>query len=123
MSDKQLRLGELVELLQQIERDDQTRVEFDFCELTPGLLHSYRGYYEHLAIEPGTNPVLLDQFITDLDLAVGQEYEGWKGGRYTMNRDTPIWVAYRGHNHHTVITGAVKDYNTVILQTSYRERY
>jgi hypothetical protein len=118
---KQLNLGELIDLLKQIERDDLTSVEFDFCGIAPGRLHSYRGYYEQLAIEPDNIYVLLDPFIADLEIAVGQTYEGYKGGDFTMHRDTPVWISSYGEAKNTVITGVKKIYNQVILKTRYQE--
>ena len=58
--------------------------------------HSYRGYYEDLAFEP------TDEIIKVIDLkaicqsARGKTFEGWKGGSYEMNEDTPVWIAERG---------------------------
>lgn len=57
--------------------------------------HSYRGYYEQLSFEPAENIRLKDM----LDLAIaanGATYEGWKGGSYTMDLDTTVWIASEG---------------------------
>jgi hypothetical protein len=119
MTKKQLNLGELVDLLKQVERDEQTTVMFDFCGLAPDKIRSYRGYYEQLSVDYREGITLLEPFISDLDLAIGQTYEGYKGGEFTMHRGTPLWVSPYGRAETTVITGIMKHYNTVILKTRY----
>jgi len=57
--------------------------------------HSYRGYYEQLAFEPAEN-VPLKQMLDLAIAANGATYEGWKGGQYTMNLDTTVWIALEG---------------------------
>lgn len=95
----------------------------------PTALSSYRGYYDHLAIErsgdqpkltevatpgrpfdseylgrytPGTSevriayPATVSELSDALKLAVGETFEGYKGGQYTMTWNTPLWVSEYG---------------------------
>lgn len=90
----------------------------------PTSLSSYRGFYDQLAIErdafgfertelsgrgksfgdytPGhsavhirTNPTVGD-LVKALNLAVGEEFEGFKGGQFRMDEDTILWVSQYG---------------------------
>lgn len=91
----------------------------------PTALSSYRGYYCDLAIErtgernertelsefelagygtytPGhsevsikADPTVAD-LLTALSLAVGEDFEGYKGGQFTMYPDTRLWVSEYG---------------------------
>lgn len=49
MSDRQMTLGELIKTLKR--KDQDKYITFDFVHFRPaGGVHSYRGYYEDLAI-------------------------------------------------------------------------
>lgn len=63
-----------------------------------GSLISYRGYYSDLAFIP-TNATVTRETMLDLcRAAVGQTFEGYKGGDYTMGASTPLWVADYGES-------------------------
>lgn len=98
----------------------------------PTALSSYRGYYDHLAIErdasaqhkrtelddrgepfemnlagygtyrPGHGEVRIkaDPTVADLskalNLAIGEEFEGYKGGQYRMDAGSDLWVSEYG---------------------------
>jgi len=81
-------LGQLIERL---EREDAGRV------LSMGLAHphSYRGYYSQLAFEP-IGPVSVGEMLAQARSANGATFHGYKGGEYTMDLDTPVWVAAYG---------------------------
>jgi hypothetical protein len=66
-------------------------------------LHSYRGYYEQLAI--GFGPFIegrgqcyptVGALLAALDQAIGSTYEGWKGGDFVMHDWSTLWVAQEG---------------------------
>lgn len=115
----------LGDVIQALERADPTaEVQFDFCYLAPTEVDSYRGYYEHLALgwknadAPPYWPKVSELLVT-LKAAVGATFEGWKGGRFRMRADTPLWVANRGHSGGTGIVGVDLDGEyTVILRTA-----
>lgn len=61
-----------------------------------GGLMSYRGYYSDLAFEPidGARPVA--DVLRDCRSAMGETFEGYKGGDYLMGKTTPLWVSAYG---------------------------
>jgi hypothetical protein len=98
-------------------------VSFDFECARPTHFDSWRGIYAELAIGfsfDGAYPELPD-FIRMAELAVEETFDGYKGGEYTMSRDTPVWVANWGNSGSTAVIG-VKDCGwQVVLETGYRE--
>jgi hypothetical protein len=72
-------------------------------------LHSYRGYYEDLAVTvAGTGaPWNLGKLLRELRAAQGKTFTGYKGGEYVMTRVTPVWVVL-GYDRTSdlIITGA-----------------
>jgi len=69
--------------------------------------------------------MLLTDFIDKLKEAVGKTYTGYKGGEFTMTRDTAIWVdnyscysstAVMGLKTHTGMAGNLY---RVIIETGY----
>lgn len=58
--------------------------------------HSYRGYYDDLAFhqEEGTRPA--SELLADCKAAMGQVFQGYKGGDFVMGALTPVWVADYG---------------------------
>jgi len=81
-------LGELIEKL---ETAPQNRV------LALGFRnpHSYRGYYDNLAFEPAEN-VPVSEMLNIARGCVGATFGGWKGGGYTMDAHTDVWLANLG---------------------------
>ena len=92
--------------------------------IAPTRLSSYRGFYDQLAIERGgggfertklsgrgesfgdytpghsgvhirANPTVAD-LAKALRLAIGEEFEGYKGGQFRMDEDTLLWVSEYG---------------------------
>jgi hypothetical protein len=107
-------LGGLITMLER--RDSTDSVYFDFCHLVPTSVASYRGYYDHLALdyEAGRSETVAGLLQT-LRAAVGGKYDGYKGGTYTMDMETPIWVSAWGESSGTAIVGLADcDYTTVI---------
>lgn len=58
--------------------------------------HSYRGYYSDLAFEPTEGTVKAGDLLAACKGAMGQVFEGYKGGDYVMGSLTPVWVSYYG---------------------------
>lgn len=63
-----------------------------------GGFHSYRGYYEQLALEAagGDDGATVGTLLTEARAAVGATFEGWKGGEYVMDGSAPVWVSDEG---------------------------
>ena len=68
-----------------------------------GNPHSYRGFYEDLALEPVDGPVIAGALCQELKYALGATFTGYKGGEYVMGRDTPLWVAEHGRTGKAVV--------------------
>lgn len=116
-------LGILIERLSAIDND--RRLKFDFGNAEPsGRTHSYRGYYEHMAmgIEYGDATVSAEvgEIYSQLTHNVGIKLKGWKGGRFLMTENTPVWAADWGESTQTAITDVhVPDHGAVVLRTSH----
>ena len=78
-------------IISRLRREDQQRV----VPLGFKNPHSYRGYYEDLAFEPAEN-VAVAEMLKAAESAVGQTFEGYKGGTFKMNEHTRCWLAYCG---------------------------
>lgn len=83
-----MNLGQLIDAL---EASPQDHI------MESGLVkpHSYRGYYDQLAFEPG-DPMTVAEQLAIVKSADGACYSGYKGGKYTMNRSTAVWRAWYG---------------------------
>lgn len=58
--------------------------------------HSWRGVYAELAFEPTDGPATVGELLACAESALGQTYEGWKGGDFTMQGDTDVHIDYEG---------------------------
>lgn len=115
-------LGRLIDALKSLPPD--THVCFDFCGTTPGKLISWRGVYSQLALPPGDGsggkPVA--ELIADCEKAVGGTFEGYKGGDYVMDRETPVYVDRYGECSATCIIGvSAEKYGWAYIGTARRQ--
>lgn len=59
--------------------------------------HSNRGFFPDLSFKPDTTQThTVAEVLTLATAALGHEFAGWKGGKFRMNANTPIWVAFVG---------------------------
>lgn len=120
MLSKQLSLSELIMRLRTF--DPMLVMSITRLGLRPGGFSSYRGYYDHLALawtaEPGP-PVLSSDLLAQAQWCMGRQFEGWKGGSYTMGPQTPLWLSNRGDASDMAIVGLYKD--NKILFIKFRE--
>lgn len=117
VSDQQMTLGELISTLKR--KRPETPVYLDFVHFVPdATVHSYRGYYEDLAIgyKKGGDCSVSD-LLAALEKANGATFHGWKGGEYDMDDDTPVWVANDSESGGTAIMDVVDDKWRIILKT------
>ena len=61
-----------------------------------GELDSYRGYYCDLAFDPDCEKISAGDLLKQCRGAMGEIFEGYKGGEYAMHANTPLWVAEYG---------------------------
>lgn len=101
-------------------------VWFDFADLKPTGLISYRGYYDHLSFtfdEVGRGPTV-ETVLGWLRESNGKVFTGYKGGDFQMHDGTPLWVANRGNSGGTAVVGIVTRYDGayVFLETAVIDR-
>ena len=58
--------------------------------------HSYRGYYSDLSFSPTHEVSTVGKLLEQCKSAMGQVYEGYKGGDFVMGALTPLFVADYG---------------------------
>jgi len=93
---EQMTLGELINRLHEFNMEDE------ICNLSNP--HSYRGYYEHLAFEYNPLSYIKVKYIIEMcEGCIGKVFEGYKGGEYEMNRNTPVWIAKYGYSGEKII--------------------
>jgi hypothetical protein len=61
-----------------------------------GEANSYRGYYSDLAFSPLAQPCTVKEALQEAEQANGTTFHGYKGGDYTMTRNTPVWYSHYG---------------------------
>lgn len=83
----QMTLGKLIERIESL--PDGTMLQMD----SP---HSYRGYYSDLAFERAASPLPKSEVLALCKAAMGEVFEGYKGGEFQMGRNTPVWFAAYG---------------------------
>lgn len=98
---KQMTLGGLITILQH--KDPELFVCLDFVHFRPQGIHSYRGYYDQLAIGYGTDDITVAQLLELCKDADGKTFTGYKGGDYNMHSDTPLWIANSNESGSTAI--------------------
>ena len=87
-AETQLTLGGLIAILEKMPAD------LHISGL--GEVSSYRGYYTDLAFDPDDAPKLVPTLLHECKEAMGQPFQGYKGGTFYMCANTPLWVARYG---------------------------
>jgi hypothetical protein len=132
LSSDQLTLGDLIDKLEPIVKRQPDRIElygeeasvrYDFEYLFPTEIDSWRGSYAELALNYKIDgeEMTVSAFLQMLKDTVGKTLTGYKGGEFTMDRDTPVWVANYGNSGNTAVVEVVDNEYVVILVTGYRE--
>ena len=87
--------------------------------IPPDDLDSYRGYYSDIAIsnDSSGNRILVSAFLAKCTDALGNTFEGYKGGDFVMDDTSPLWRAGYGHASGIAIVDAVLIENVVRLIT------
>lgn len=120
----QLSLGEIISKVEDLLKlkDEKINVVYDFGYLAPKEIDSWRGSYDELALDYSNHGGLtLKDFHELLLKAVDNTFEGYKGGEYTMSKDTPVWVANYGDSGHTAVLGVIDGGWQVVIITGYME--
>lgn len=90
-----MQLGELINWLN--EQNPELKVPHGFGEPM-----SYRGYYEDLAFTP-KECVSFGETLNHAKGALGETFEGYKGGAFTMHELTDCWIAEYGYSNSDAI--------------------
>lgn len=99
-----MRLGELVAALDKLPQG--APVQFGYNDrLAPKSVNTYRGYYEDLAVQPAEAYVTVQEFRGTLKGAIGHGFIGYKGGKFTMDAKSVVWVSAWGECWDRCITG------------------
>lgn len=123
----QLTLGEFIKVLERM--PGEADVQYD-CGYTPDGTCSWRGNYSELAFGHShysrTIHTVAD-VLRDAREAIGREFNGWKGGEYTMTEKTPVWADASGESCGQQIVGARVmtdgDNRTVVVIETQNEDY
>ena len=101
---QQMTLGKPISWLESLSPDTQVA---NLCNPD-----SYRGYYSDLYFErqAGTRPA--SELLADCKAAMGQVFEGYKGGDYVMGALTPLWIATYGCTGRKLMAMAGSDVET-----------
>lgn len=118
-----LSLGILLEKIKQCDSDKPVKFKGYRDGSFPNEYDSYRGYYRLIAIEPGKELVKVSEFVEMTKDSIGNTYTGYKGGEYTMNQNTPVWVSDWGTASGMGITGVDEAKDAVYLIVSDIEGY
>lgn len=84
---------------------------------SPGDATSYRGYYSDLAFEPTDRDVTVGDLLDRAKTALGDTFEGYKGGDFVMDASTPLWTAPYGACGLAIVGFASDGVNTITLET------
>jgi hypothetical protein len=118
-------IGEVIAALETAKQD--ATVCFGFGYVYPTTVRSWRGIYAEAALgfeggDYGSGHPKVSEVLAELRQSIdGRTYEGWKGGTYKYDKDTPLHVDNRGNSSDTdIIAVRVRDWQVVIL-TQYNE--
>lgn len=103
-ADYHLTLGRLISQLEVAESDEIVKVDTGG---TLGAEESYRGYYCDMAFNPSQDKKTVGELLQQCRAALGEIYEGYKGGDYRMEDDTPLWLSDYGEASGIALMGAV----------------
>jgi hypothetical protein len=132
LTSDQLTLGEILGKLKPIlekqkERENESTVKYDFEYLFPTGIDSWRGSYSEIALDfsdydytKNKKPMTVSEFYKLIESAIGETFEGYKGGDFTMTENTPVWVANYGNSGNTAVIDIVDAGYEVIIITGYR---
>ncbi len=120
-----MNLGEFTEALEAQPQDNI--ISFGFGGLIPGTFHSYRGYYEELAIDfvCETNmgeQITVATLLSRCEEANGKVFTGYKGGDFRMDKNTSVYVSEYDSCSGTMITEITDlGYGYSIIHTEYTD--
>lgn len=120
LSTGQLTVGEMIAALASMPGTHYVR--YDFGNFVPTKVNSYRGYYDCPAIGYDDHPNrTAEEVVEELRSCLSREYSGWKGGEYSYDENSFLWVANYGDST-GVAPVAVEDREYfALIRTAYVE--
>jgi hypothetical protein len=110
-----LTLGALIKELEQLA--PETPVILSDAEGSyPGRAISYRGYYSDLCFVPTSDHTTVGTLLATARTALGDTFEGYKGGDYVMEANTPLWIDEYGCANGRAVMGLAMINGTAVLQ-------
>lgn len=96
------------------------RVGFWFTDSNPRCLISYRGFYHELSIDfdESAPPKTVYLLLKECREAIGKEFEGYKGGDYTMHGSTAVWAEQYSEAGERALLAVYEDGDVTRLVTS-----
>lgn len=110
-----MNLGNLITTLEGIEPGRTVRFQDGTY---PSELRSWRGDYGELSIDRGTEPTTVAALMGKARAAIGQTFEGYKGGQYVMSEHSPVWADPWGECLYRGIIGVVVEDAELVLITA-----
>ena len=114
-----MKLGELIDTLERMPSDAPVLMSNGRM---PHHFDSWRGSYDELtlveAYNRGDARRTVAEILQEAREADGGTFEGYKGGQYVMDRETPVWADPYGDCFCDAITGAVLSGDSVVLQVT-----
>ncbi len=115
-----LKLGELIEALESANKDAPVYLIVNEQHRWPTVVGSYRGYYSDLAIEhePATDfedRATVEEFLAHLKQALDSTMTGYKGGEFTMDKDTPLWADFWGQCNNIAVMSVDVDLDGTVV--------
>ena len=113
----QITLGALIDALALAPPDAVVETEKGHALGSP---HSYRGYYDQIAFQVERGPVTAGALLEVAKSAIGQVFEGYKGGDYPAHRGRLLNVANYGTTGVPIVGIEARD-GKIIVKTGERE--
>ncbi len=109
--DYHITLGGLIKILEGV---DKNKVVIFSTGENVGNENSYRGYYSDLSFDIGSKNKTVGELLKQAKKALNSTYQGYKGGDFVMDEDTPLWMAEYG-SCGTAIVGHINDEKLVLV--------
>lgn len=88
-----------------------------------GGLASYRGFYSDLAFESDDTSRTVADVLHECRRAMGQVFEGYKGGDFVMGALTPLWVSSWGVASGQALVGMARVEGSPVWRPITRNTY
>lgn len=104
-----LPLGEFISKLKKFDSNYNVYVKYEGTPMGVHMLHSYRGFYRMLALEPTEKFETVRELSYTLYDANDAIFTGYKGGEYSMDEDSWLFISPYGEASRMAITDVVED--------------